>query len=80
MNITIKEAVYLIKSTIKTAESLEQQINLDDVTEESVKADIKAFRTINEKYSLMVENVKDGKHPMDEVLTKAQIAKLSENI
>lgn len=57
--ISLQEAVWLIKSEIKTARELGKEIDLDGITEESVAQSLRQYRGIEIGYAMMEKGVLD---------------------
>lgn len=55
--ITLQEAVWLIKSEIKTARDLGEEIDIDNITEASVSKSLREYRSIEAGYAMMEKNV-----------------------
>ena len=64
-NITLDEAMYLLKSTINEANDTNKPLNAEDITTESVTSAITQYRAINSAYDIMQNNVRSGKPPLE---------------
>lgn len=64
-NITIEEAMYLLKSTINEANDTNKPLSADDITTESITSAITQYRAINSAYDKMRDNVRSGKPPLE---------------